>query len=168
MTIRTYDPSQVDVLIAVAYEVTGFAEGSLVNLSKNSDNFSTSVGARGNSQRLHITDKTYSLEINLAQTSPSNALLNALSSVDNISRRGIFPVFIKDSSGQSLFLAQSCWISQTPDASYSSSIETRSWVITCDDVVFNLSGNDEDAIESDANNYLSIADALNAAIGEVL
>lgn len=155
--MKTYDPSQVDILLAIAYEVTGFAESSMINLSRNSENFVTSVGARGQSQRLHKTDGTYTLEITLAQTSPSNALLNAFATIDSVSRRGIFPVFIKDSSGQSLFLAQACWISKTPDASYSNGIESRTWNITCDDVAFSLAGNEE-GFESTLNTVAGIAD----------
>ena len=143
MAIQTYDPSSVTVLLALVYAVTDFSPNDLITLSKDTENYTTSKGGAGGVERIHNADQTYTLELNLSQTSPSNQVLNGLSTLDNISKRGSFPIFIKDSSGSSLFLGDTCWIESPAQASYTSDIETRIWRIRCSGVTFGLAGNDQ-------------------------
>lgn len=142
MAVRTYAPEDVEVSLALVHRVTDYAEGQAVSISKDEDVFSTNKGAKDHVERIHTPDSTYTLTLSLAQTSPTNAVLTAMYGVDNASRLGMFPIFIKDASGQSVFTSPTCWIEGLPDASYSSSIETREWTIKCANTVFGLAGND--------------------------
>lgn len=144
MSIQTYDPSEVSLFLAAIYEIKGYSPDSIISISKDTDYFSTSKGAFGNTERVRIEDKTHTLEITLSQTSPTNSILNGLATLDQASGRGRFPIFAKDSSGQSLFLAGDCWIQSAPVASYTTSNETRTWIIRCADMVWGIAGNDPD------------------------
>lgn len=144
MSVQTYSPSEVSLHLAILYEVTDFAPNTLLSLTKDRGYYSTAKGAVGGVERVHQADETYTMNVSLSQTSPSNSVLNALATLDQASGRGVFPIFCKDSSGNSVFLCGSCWIESPPTASYSGDIETRSWTIKCSDVVFGLSGNETD------------------------
>ena len=144
MAVRTYSPSDVYLSIALAHQVTGYADGTGISLVKEEPVFGKVKGAHGHIGRFHIPDKTYRLEITLAQTSPSNAVLNGLLSVDQASRIGMFPVFIKDNSGQDVFTSPTCWIESPPDVNYSNRIEERTWTLICANTVFGIAGNDSE------------------------
>lgn len=160
MAIQTYNPSSVTLLLALLYEVTDFSPTDMITLSKDSPNFSTSKGGAGGVERIHNADLTYTLQISLSQTSPSNQVLNSLSILDNVSKRAVFPIYSKDSSGNSVFFCSSCWIEEPAEASYSLDIETRIWRIKCSDVVFGLSGNETD------RNVLEQVGQLSSLLGQ--
>lgn len=145
MSIQTYDPSEVSLFLAAIYEIKGYSPDSMISISKDANYFNTSKGAFGNTERVKVEDKTYTLEITLSQTSPVNSILNGLATLDQASGRGRFPIFAKDSSGQSVFLAGDCWIQSAPVASYTTGNETRTWTIRCADMVWGIAGNDPDS-----------------------
>lgn len=136
-----YSPSEVTLLLAGIYEVDGYASDSSISFTKNTSYYSSNVGSNGSVERVHSADRTYTLEVSLAQTSPSNTVLTALASLDDASKSMVFPIYAKDSSGQSLFTAAWCYITDPPTASYTGSIETRVWRINCTSTIFGLAGN---------------------------
>lgn len=142
MALRTYSPERVKLLIALVHEVTGYNEGTSISISKEEQSFKKSKGSQGSIGRFHIPDRTYKLEITLSQTSPSNAVLNAFYSLDDATRMATFPIFLKDSSGQSLFTSPTCWVESLPEATYSDSNEDRVWTLCCANTVFGIAGND--------------------------
>ncbi len=158
--VQTYSPSDVSLIIALLYEATDFAPSSIISINKDSEYFAVQKGACNKSERTHIADNVYTLEISLSQTSPTNSVLNALATLDVQSRSGMFPIFAKDSSGQSLFLAPTCWIESPPTASYTDSIETRVWTIKCAEMTFGLAGNETD------RNILENVGQLGSLIGQ--
>lgn len=160
--VRTYAPSEVSLTIALLYDVKDFSEDSMININKDTDYFSTNVGAAGGVERTHIPNDVYTLEISLSQTSPTNTILSSMASIDQLSRLVVFPIFAKDSSGSSLFLATSCWIESPPDVPYSSSLEDRVWRIKCSEMVFNVGGNgtDDEGIDNDIARLASLGSSL--------
>ncbi|MAX51286.1 MAG: hypothetical protein CMH22_04855 [Methylophaga sp.] len=156
--IRTYAPEEVSLTVALLYSVQGFSPDTIIRINKDDNYFNTSVGASGGVERTHTPSNVYTLEVSLSQTSPSNAILTALATLDDVSRLAAFPIFAKDSSGRSLFLATSCWIERPPEVSYSANHEDRVWEIKCSDMVFNLAGNGEDEeLSTDIARLTSIA-----------
>ncbi len=142
MSLHTYSPGEVDLYLALVHEVTGFSEDSLIKITKDQPYFTTHRGAAGGVERLLNPDKTYTLQVSLSQTSPSNGVLNGLATLDSVSRVGAFPIFAKDGSGDSIFFAPTCWIESPPDADYGRGVKERIWTIKCADMVFGLSGNE--------------------------
>lgn len=155
--VRTYAPEEVSLNIALLFPAEAFSEESIINISKEEDYFRTNVGAAGGVERFHVSNPVYSIEIVLSQTSPTNAILTALATVDDLSRLATFPVFAKDSSGSSLFLATTCWVDKPPEADYSNRLKDRRWVLKSSDLVFNLGGNGEDGLAGDIAKLTSLA-----------
>lgn len=140
--MNTYSPAGVVLSIAGIYTVDGYATDSLITLSKNSDNVSTTVGSTGKTERTVNPDNNYTLTVSLAQTSNTNRVFNALATLDNASHRALFPIFAKDNSGNSLFIADTCWVQSIPEISYTDDIETYTWTIFCSGMVNGVGGND--------------------------
>lgn len=124
MAVNTYDPR--DVMVVVNGTVlTGLAEGTFVTAEKASENYVKYVGAQGEVARSRNADPTGTITVTLAQTSPSNALLN------NLARsREIFSAFVIDRNSQQVQAGGStCWIQKQAPISRGAEIETREWVI---------------------------------------
>lgn len=144
MSVETYAPSEVRVLLAGLYSITGFAEDSSVAVSKVESPSSSSSNMSGGVQRTMTADRRYNVTLSLLSTSPSNDLLNALFSIDQASGRLLLPIYIEDGSGTSKFTALECWVQDVPEMSFTSGIETRTWTLMCAEGVFGLGGNSQD------------------------
>lgn len=140
MPLRTYDSKQVIVLVGTAI-ISGFADGTFVNVMRSSDAFTKQSGADGEVSRSKSNDKSGEITITLAQTSPSNAVLQSLAITDEISNDGIVPIAIKDLSGTSTFVSAFGWVRKSADAEYGKDITNREWVLDCVDLDILNGGN---------------------------
>lgn len=141
MTIRSYSPSDVQILLGGFYQLSGFVEDSFIKISKDIEPYSITRTADGRTARTHRKDGTYTVTLSLASTSPANDVLMKIHQVDELTQLGKFPLFIKDSLGSSLFLAPTCWITQVPDLEFASNITTRRWSIQASNATLNIGGN---------------------------
>lgn len=165
MTVATYDPSEVDLYLAILHQVVGFSPDTIINITKDEDYFKAQKGGTGQVERLLVPDRTYTLQISLSQTSPSNSILNALATLDSLTGSGAFPIYAKDSSGDSLFLAATCWIESPPEASYRKDIQERVWTIKCTEMTFGLAGNGDSNIISQIANLGAILGQVGGNLG---
>lgn len=165
MSVATYSPGEVSLYIAGLHQVTGFSPNSIIQITKDEPYFKKFKGAHGKNERMTVPDKTYTLEISLSQTSPSNSVINALATLDHISGIAQFPVFAKDSSGQSVFLSAACWVESPAVASYGSDIASRVWTITCTEMIFGLSGNGNDDAVSKLGQLTSLLGQAGGNLG---
>lgn len=159
MAIRSYSPSNVQVLLAGFYQVDGFVSGSFVTISKDIQPYKTTRTSDGQVARTFTKDNTYTVTLRLASTSPTNDILNLIANTDFQTQYAKFPLFVKDSLGTSLFLAPTCWVREMPDMEFSDNISTRTWVIQATQCVTNFGGN-EDASSS-------LLDLANATLGVI-
>ncbi len=142
MSIRSYSPTDVAVLLAGFYQVDGFMEGSFISISKDVQPYKTTRTSEGQVARTFTKDDTYTVTLNLASTSPTNDLLNAVVLGDSLTQYGKFPLFVKDGSGTSLFLAPTSWVKEVPDLAFSEDVTTRTWVLQATNCVTNFGGNE--------------------------
>jgi hypothetical protein len=145
MALRSYSPADVVVLLAGFYRVDGFVESSFVTISKDVQPYKTKRTSDGQVARTFIKDDTYTITLNLASTSPTNDILNALVTGDSLTQYGKFPIFVKDQLGTSLLLGPTCWVKEVPDLSFSETVTTRSWVIQATQCITNFGGNEDAA-----------------------
>lgn len=141
MSLSSYSPTDVEVLLAGFYKVTGFSKGSFISLKKDVNPFTTKRSSDGIAARTHINDDTFTLSLTLAQSSAANDIFTKLYEVDVATQSAKFPVFIKDNLGTTLFLSLSSWIEQVPDVILSDSLQNRTWVLKCVQNSFNVGGN---------------------------
>ena len=128
MSIRTYDPSEVIVTIG-GVPMSGFTDGTFVEIARNEATWTLVVGADGYATRGKTNNFSGQLTLTLKQSSPSNDVLSGLMVLDELSNSGIFPVLIKDLSGNSTYFSGQGWVQQWPSSTFDKAITDRSWVI---------------------------------------
>jgi len=159
MAIRSYSPSDVQVLLAGFYQVDGFVSGSFISISKDVQPYKTTRTADGQVARTFTKDNTYTVTLRLASTSPTNDILNLIANSDFQTQYAKFPLFVKDSLGTSLFLAPTCWVRELPEMEFSDNITTRIWVLQATQCVTNFGGNEDSSS--------AILELANATLGAI-
>jgi Protein of unknown function (DUF3277) len=133
---HVYDSNEVSIVVAGIPIESGFASGELVRINMIEDAFKEYIGADGGVSRAATHDRRATVEIRLAQTSPSNDALSALLNKDLNAPNGagVGAVEIADLQGTSLHFASKCWIVKSPDTSYDREVKERVWMIRCADM----------------------------------
>lgn len=153
--LATYDPEKVQ--IQLNYEnVTGFAKGSMVSVTRNEDKFNNVVGTKGDVSRAVNRNNTYTIKISLQQTSPFNLTLNRYMNAENYG--GTPPILnfsIVDPASYEKIFAAMCWIQKEPERSFSDEVETREWEFFAT------------AVGVTENTVLSMGSAIGATLGVV-
>lgn len=141
MSIFNYCPDEVNVLLAGFINISGFVDGTFVDISKDVVPFSSVRTADGTVARMYNNDQTYTITLTLHCGSSSNDLLTKLWQLDEITQKGKFPLLIKDFSGSDLFFSTTTWIEGVPTISKSNGIDSRIWVLRSSQAVINVGGN---------------------------
>ncbi len=128
---KTYDASGVSVSFNT-YNLTGFAEGTFITVSKNEDAFTQQIGADGEGVRSKTNNRSGTITLTLMQSSDSNETLSQIYYLDKLSNTGSGAFFIKDTNGTTLVLAKSAWIRKMPDIEFGKESSNREWVFESD------------------------------------
>jgi hypothetical protein len=145
MGVKTYDPQQVSLSMG-GQIASGFADGTFISVERDEDTFNKVTGADGQVSRSKTANKSATLTLTLAQTSPFNDILSALAAADEVSSTGVFPVILKDNSGTTIVSSGAGWIRKPPTSGFGKEIENREWVIDMASTIFFVGGNtDSDA-----------------------
>lgn len=154
-----YSPENTDIYIAGAWKIRGYVEGTFINISKNTQRFVVKESSDGVVSRSHSNSRTYTVEITLHSGSSSNNVLTRLSELDNTTKMGKFPLFIKDRLGSTLLFSPTSWIEKPADVSLGVEVTDRVWVFRCANTSLHIGGNEEIS-----NNF---EDLFNAGAGFV-
>lgn len=141
--LGTYDPNKVQIMSTLDIAsgspepMSGFASGTIINLSRNSDIYMNTIGTRGEVSRAINRDRSYTLTFTLQQTSEWNGkFINLL----NIEEAGVTPdklavtAFLIEIPGLATVACGQCWLSSMPDVVLSNEIESYEWSFFCTDV----------------------------------
>ena len=139
-TLATYIP-EACTFLAFGIPIEGFVDGTFISITKDTLPFTTVKSADGTVARLYNSDQTYTITLTLYSGSDSNDVLTKLWQLDEITQRGKFPLFIKDSSGSDLFFSATTWIESPASIAKSNSFEPRTWVFRSSSAVINIGGN---------------------------
>lgn len=137
---KTYDPQKVLITYRGAL-LTGFADGTFVNVSRAADAFTLTVGADGESARAKSADKSGTVRITLLQTSQSNDVLSAFAAQDEATGLGTGPLMVKDAFGTTLVMAAQAWIQKLPDVEFGKETGSREWAFQAGELAVALGGN---------------------------
>lgn len=143
MSIFNYCPDEVNVLVAGFVNITGFVDGTFVDVSKDVIPFSSVRTSDGTVARLYNNDQTYTISLTLHCGSNSNEVLTKLWQLDEITQRGKFPLLIKDFSGSDLFFSTTTWIEGVPNITKSNGVDSRVWTLRSSQATINVGGNME-------------------------
>lgn len=139
--IASYSPESVSVLVAGILTVDGFIEGSFVDVKKDAMPFRSVTMPDGTTARIYNKNSTYTITLRLHSASDSNDFLTKLWQIDEITQRGKFPFFVKDSSGSDLFFSTTTWIEGIPPIVKGVGIDERVWTLKSSQAVINVGGN---------------------------
>jgi len=129
VSVATYDPKQIIISIG-GIPVSGFTDGTFLQIDRNEPTWNTVVGADGLVTRGKTNNFSGTLTLTLKQSSPSNDVLSGFMAVDEATNQGVFPVLVKDLSGNSIYFAGQAWITQYASSTFDKNITDRQWVLT--------------------------------------
>ena len=130
---QTYDPTKVEVLV-MGVPTVGFAEGSMVKATRNSDQTTTHVGATGQVDFVESADKSGEVSITLKHNSPTNGLFQTLHN-----QKLKFPIICVDINigTQFGFNAMECKVKKQPDFERGKDMGEVEWVFVAAEVNYN-------------------------------
>jgi hypothetical protein len=127
--VKSYNPSKV-IIIVGGVPIKGYADGTFINITAQSDAVTSQAGADGEIARAVSADKRKRVTITLQHTSDSNAVLNGFANADSVSGAGImFPLYMQDLLGSDKFVVAQAWVQKKPDREFGKDISNRTWVI---------------------------------------
>ena len=127
---NTYSPE----LMTVAFNginITGFMDGTFIEIERNEDGFTTHVGATGDVTRTRNLNRSGKVTLTLTQASPVNDLLAAMHLQDEIFGLSYGSLQIKDLSGNMTARAHQAWIMKTPKIERAKESGSCVWVFEC-------------------------------------
>lgn len=144
--LGTYSPEDVNIVLTnsqFSHQVTGFADGSFVDISRDIQHAQLYTGADASHARVVRRVKNFSVTFNLHQASASNDFFSQLLNLDEQFRdeTWLFSVLIKDSSGRSVLSAAQAFVTTFPDMSFSTEIVERPWILQCIGTDVHIGGN---------------------------
>jgi hypothetical protein len=134
--LNSYSPKQVNVSWQ-GIAIVGFAEDSMIRISRNEDVLMETVGARGELSLTHNANKTGEIEIELMQTSTSNLALSALLAATELG--GDIPVgqlIIQDPSGSNFTVANNAYLKKAPEVELGKEQNSRVWTFGCETLLY--------------------------------
>jgi len=133
--MENYDPRDVNVIVDGKY-LTGFAEGTFVSAEKDEENYTVYVGAKGEVSRARNANPLGTITVTLKNTSPSNAIMNALAK-----SKDLFGVQVIDANSNTKKAGGSeAWLEKPSNISWGDEIETLEWVIKVADYSSDIQG----------------------------
>lgn len=140
--MKQYNPKEV-ILTVGPNIISGFADGSFIDVVRNEDAWSLQIGTDGEGTRSKSNNRSGTFTIKLMQSSDSNQVLSALALLDEQSGAGMVPVMVKDGSpgGTTLAIAENCWVKKLPDVGYDRAAVSREWAMETDILTINVGGN---------------------------
>lgn len=143
MAVWQYNPSDVTFTIAGFISVEGYAADTFITITKDVQPFTYTESADGVVSRTYRKSGTYTVELELAQSSISNSYIALLRQADESTMSAKFPIFIKDSSGDTLLFSPTAWIENEPDSIFANELNTRTWMFKAANCVATVGGNDD-------------------------
>ncbi len=127
-SVKTYNSRQV--FIACGEEaISGLADDTFVTLEQKGNGVISKSGVDGEVARAIDPNEQYTIRFVLLQTGTSNAFLQEQYVKDMRYGNGIFPILIKDMTGQTVFSADAAWVSKQPTRTYGKDTVNREWTL---------------------------------------
>lgn len=129
MEVLSYVPSNVVLLIS-GLQIQGWNN---IRISRNTPAFRQIRGIRGKNTRTRIKDSSATLTIETPQTSLVNEVLSKCLEADLETGAVRLEITLKETTGTSFFSTTTAYITAYPELSYSNSISSNTWTLSCDE-----------------------------------
>lgn len=169
MSLNIYSPSEILVMLGGVIKLSGYLDGTFLEISKDLAPYSSRRTPDGTVARRYTKDKNYTIKFILSQSSESNDLLTKVSQLDEITQQAFFPLLVKDLSGTSLLFSPFAWIEEIPSQTFGTGIESRTWGIKATSCIENIGGNSDTAglFDDLVNAVFSAAPLLGQITGDI-
>jgi len=140
MTVRTYSPKRV-VCSVQGVPISGFADGTFVEVDRAEDLVTKDVGADGEVGAVISADRSGTITVTLQAVSASNDFLSGLMLPTELT--GLlytFPVQVVDASGRTVVIAPECWVKKAPKVDFAKDKGTRQWVLETGNIKWDVIG----------------------------
>jgi hypothetical protein len=137
------DPSKVSLSI-LGVAVSGYAQGSFIELAYVDDETSEEVGSDGEIVVVRSKNRMATLKLTLNPTAAANDLFNAAAEAfRNGVAGGIGSMLLKDLTGRALASAESAWVKTRPALTFGKEVSDmhREWVFAMNPVAITVGGN---------------------------
>lgn len=138
--VRQYDPKQVSVIFG-GTALSGFTDGTFVNLERNEQSFTLKVGVDGIGTRARSNNNSGKCTVTFHQSSSSNDYLSGVSVSDENTGSGALPLLVKDNSGRTIATALTAWVQKPANGEFGKEVSNRVWVLETDNLVLFDGGN---------------------------
>lgn len=136
----SFNPAEVDVIVG-GLTITGFADGTSIEIEQDEDSFSKTTGSNGEVSRNMINNRGGKMVFTLLQGSESNLVLSNFHNIDVNTGAGAVPAIIKDNSGDSLAEATTAWVLKPAKVEYGTEHSARVWTLDCAQLIQTIAGN---------------------------
>lgn len=136
---RQYDPGQV-VVNFKGIDLVAVMDGTFVSAERAEDAFAMSVGAGGDVTRVRSRNRTGTVTVTLQAASPSNDLLSAVATSDELFGTGTGPLLVKDLYGNTLIASDTAWIRKLPAVEFADEASGREWAFDCAELEMVIGG----------------------------
>lgn len=140
MAIEAYDPGLV-VFIWAGKTLSGFADGTFIEVDRDEDAVKKSVGSGGDVCRVFNRNKCGTATLTLMQSAASNDIMSAQARLDELLRTGAAPLLVKDLLGRTMVKADNAWVRKVPTITFANGIESRAWVLDTGPIDIFVGGN---------------------------
>lgn len=137
--MTTFDIKQVKLIVG-GQLITGFQNGSSIEVARDEDVFSATSGLDGGFIRSKKYDNLATATFTLMMNSPANDVLNNLANQDKITGNGIAPFFITDLNAIGVKATGLCWVMKIPSINYSNESSGREWGLHIGNYNENITG----------------------------
>lgn len=126
--LRTYDPKRVIISLG-SHIVSGYSDGTFVNIEPNGDGVSAKTGCDGEKIRSIDPDDSVTITITVLQNSPSVGFCQQQYDMDRTTGNGEFPVTIRDLRGGLIVQTRHAWVVNSPSREFGKETSDRELVI---------------------------------------
>ena len=134
---KTYDVRNVRLVIG-GFLMTGFEEGSEIDVDRYEDGFSMTVGIDGKVVRSRNNNKSGHIDFTLQRGNPLNAVLSALATLDETNAGAPVPVLWNDVNAAPLTPemggGRAGWVKKKPPVKYGAKAAGLKWVIDIEEL----------------------------------
>jgi len=126
--VLQYDPKNVSLIVGGKI-ISGFSDGTSINVMRNEQSWTLKVGVDGEGTRAKNNNKSGKFEIELMQSSSSNDDLSGFLTADELSGSGAVPIYLRDNNGTTLASCLTGWVQKWPDSQFAKEVGPRKWIM---------------------------------------
>ena len=146
LNLGTFAPEDVVIVIShpqFTHIVSGYADGTFVNVERNMESSTLYQGADNSGGRILRSNKSGTITLTLHQFSATNDVLSEVYRNDIEARDNtwLLNITIIDGSGRSAFYARQAFIGNLPSTGFGNEIENRDWVLQAVELNQYIGGN---------------------------